>query len=68
MTAVEWAIMSMADVRVACTFSWRIGPADGISAVDMTMIHRNSLQLSTWYGAGNHRESQQRKIPVSAVF
>lgn len=40
----------------------------GISVVDMTMTHSSNLPLSTWYGAGGHRESQQRKIPVSAVF
>jgi hypothetical protein len=40
----------------------------GISVVDMTMTDAGSLPLSTWYGAGGHRDSEQRKIPVSVVF
>ena len=40
----------------------------GISVVEMTDCHSSQLPLSTWYGAGGHRESQQRKIAVSEVF
>lgn len=40
----------------------------GISVTNIKMIHSSQLPLSTWYGAGGHRDSEQRKIPISAVF
>lgn len=36
----------------------------GITVTDMTTRHSSKLPLSTWYSAGGHRESDQRKIPL----
>jgi len=40
----------------------------GISVVEMTDCHSSQLPLSTWYGAGGHRESEQRKISISKII
>jgi hypothetical protein len=40
----------------------------GIMVLNMRTCHSSQLPLSTWYGAGGHRESEQRKISVSEVF
>lgn len=40
----------------------------GITVTDMATRHSSELPLSTWYGAGGHRDSEQRKIPISAVL
>ena len=40
----------------------------GISIANMTTYHSSKLPLSTWYGAGGHRESKQRKITISEIF
>jgi hypothetical protein len=40
----------------------------GAQIVDMDRRHSSRLPGSTWYGAGGHRDSQQREIQVSQVF
>jgi len=40
----------------------------GIQVLASTMLHASQLPGSTWYGAGGHRDSRQRKIAISDVF
>lgn len=40
----------------------------GITVSRMKRIHSSRLPGSTWYGAGGHRDSQQRKLSISQVF
>jgi len=41
---------------------------EGIQVVNSKRVPASRLPGSTWYGAGGHRDSRQRKIAVSAVF
>lgn len=41
---------------------------NGIQLVESTAFSAGQLPGSTWYGAGGHRDSQQRKLAVSEVF
>ena len=40
----------------------------GIQPRAVRSLEASSLNVSSWYGAGGHRESQQVKLPVSSVF
>jgi hypothetical protein len=40
----------------------------GIRVVEMKRLSATKLPVSTWYGAGGHRESRQTKISPSAFF
>jgi len=40
----------------------------GIQVLQSTMLHASQLPGTTWYGAGGHRDSQQRKLKISSVL
>lgn len=40
----------------------------GITVHKMKMKQADALPVSTWYGAGGHRDSQQSEIPVDRIF
>lgn len=40
----------------------------GIQVLDTKMLRAGQLPLSTWYGAGGHRNSEQTKLAIGDVF
>lgn len=40
----------------------------GITVHRMKRIHASQLPGATWYGAGGHRDSQQRKLSIPQIF
>ena len=40
----------------------------GITVVSWEMRHSSGLPLLSWHGGGDHRDSRQAKLPISAVF
>jgi len=40
----------------------------GIQVLRSKMIHASRLPGSTWYGAGGHRDSRQRKLRIDSVW
>ena len=40
----------------------------GIEVLKTRMTKARGLPMSTWYGAGGHRSSEQTKLPIEVVF